>query len=92
MSITFSLPLQNSTRQFGRLRQVPAVPEVFATPFLDRGVRALVETGSTVYVARLDAVEAMSGFAPTHKLAPDNQKRISIVWNTGRCGSTLMNK
>ena len=92
MSITFSLALRDSIRQFGRPRQVPSVPEVFDTPFLDRGVRALVETGSTVYVARLDAVEAMPGFVPTHKLSPDNQERISIVWNTGRCGSTLMNK
>ncbi|CAM9810562.1 unnamed protein product [Laminaria digitata] len=68
------------------------MPEVFETPFLDRGVRALAEAGSTVYVARLDAVEGMPGFVPTHKLSPDNQARISIVWNTGRCGSTLMHK
>ena len=68
------------------------MPEVFATPFLDRGVRALAETGSTVYVARLDAVETMPGFVPTNKLSPDQQARILIVWNTGRCGSTLMHK
>eukprot|EP00904_Undaria_pinnatifida_P001361 jgi/Undpi1/11225/HiC_scaffold_30.g13523.m1 len=72
--------------------QVPSVPEVFTTPFLDRGVRRLAETGSMVYVARLDAVEEMPGFVPAHKLSSCLQSRFSFVWNTGRCGSTLMHK
>lgn len=68
------------------------MPEAFATPFLDRGVRALAATGSTVYVARLEAVERMPGFVPAHKLSPGLQARFSFVWNTGRCGSTLMHR
>lgn len=68
------------------------MPELFSAPFLDRGVRAMAQIGSNVYVARLDAVEKLEGFVPVDKLPPCQQARFSIVWNTGRCGSTLMHK
>ncbi|CAM9436191.1 unnamed protein product [Ascophyllum nodosum] len=72
--------------------QVPSVPKLFDTPFLDRGVRALVEIGSDVFVASMDAVENIPGLTPLDELPAKDQSRYSIVWNTGRCGSTLMHK
>lgn len=68
------------------------MPELFDAPFLDRGVRMFAAIGSEVYVARLDAIERIPGLVPVDKLAPQEQSRYSIVWNTGRCGSTLMHK
>lgn len=72
--------------------QVPSVEELMAFPFLDRAVRAFTKIGSKVYVARVDAVERLAGFEPLTQLSPAEQSRFSIVWNTGRCGSTLMHR
>ena len=72
--------------------QVPSVVEVMQRPFLDRAVRAVADIGSKVYVVRLDAVANFPRLKPLHELSPIEQCHYSIVWNTGRCGSTLMNR
>lgn len=75
------------------LLQVPSYAELLETPFLDRGVRAVAAIGSKVHVARIGAIkEAIPGFVPLDELPPEQQPRLSFVWNTGRCGSTLMHK
>ena len=55
-------------------------------------VRAVADIGSKVYVVRLDAVANFPRLKPLHELSPIEQSHYSIVWNTGRCGSTLMNR
>lgn len=72
--------------------QVPSLPELFKAPFLDRGVRALAEIGSRVIVAPLEAMDNLRGLTPLDQLPEKEQSRYSIIWNTGRCGSTLMHK
>lgn len=74
------------------IAQVPSVPDVLQTPFLDRGVRALAEIGSKVYVTRLETVQTMSGLVPMDEMPREEGELVSIVWNTGRCGSTLLHK
>lgn len=68
------------------------MPELFKFPFLDRAIREVAEIGSMVYVVRMDAAEKIPGLVPLDKLDPLQQSRISLVWNTGRCGSTLMHR
>tara|TARA_B100000795_G_scaffold267810_1_gene253435 strand:+ start:136 stop:738 length:603 start_codon:yes stop_codon:yes gene_type:complete len=53
--------------------------------FLDRGVRKLVPLGSRVAVCTMATAEA--GLFDGHDGA-----QLGIVWNTGRCGSTLLGK
>lgn len=86
-----SLHVYASTPSFAI--KVPSVSKVLDLPFLDGGVRRTAKIGSKVYVARLDAVERrFPGLVPLDKLPPHEQSRYSIVWNTGRCGSTLMHR
>ena len=55
-------------------------------PFLDRGVRA--HAGGTCYYTRLSGAEAL-----LERLEADiKPQSITFVWNTGRCGSTLMHR
>ena len=58
--------------------------------FIDRGIRKLVELGSQVVVMSLETAEdfaksALASFA-------SGEWQLSFVWNTGRCGSTLLHK
>ena len=59
--------------------------------FIDRGIRKLVEVGSQVAVASFEtAREYAEEKALSHFASGDWQ--VSFVWNTGRCGSTLLHK
>ncbi|CAM9701563.1 unnamed protein product [Phaeothamnion confervicola] len=57
-------------------------------PFLDRAVRIRARNGCAIYVATLRTVTAL---VEARGLAPDH-RRLSFVFNTGRCGSTLMHR
>lgn len=59
-------------------------------PFIDRGVRKLVKLGSEVAIASLETAEAFANSALARFAA--GEWHVSFVWNTGRCGSTLMHK
>lgn len=58
--------------------------------FIDRGIRKLVEVGSTVAVASVETAETYA--RKTISCLEEGTLRLSFVWNTGRCGSTLMHK
>lgn len=58
--------------------------------FIDRGVRKLVDLGSEVAVASLETAELFAKDALARFASGEWQ--VSFVWNTGRCGSTLMHK
>lgn len=58
--------------------------------FIDRGIRKLVEVGSQVAVASLKTAESYAENALARFASGEWQ--VSFVWNTGRCGSTLMHK
>lgn len=61
-------------------------------PFIDRGIRKLVTVGARVAVVSLASVEAvLCGPHAPAELAP-SACGLSFVWNTGRCGSTLLHK
>lgn len=59
-------------------------------PFVDRGIRKLVELGSRVAITSLASAEAFA--ASTCAKFASGEWALSFVWNTGRCGSTLMHK
>lgn len=58
--------------------------------FIDRGIRKLVELGSHVALASL--ATAQDYVADRAAQLATGEWQISFVWNTGRCGSTLMHK
>ena len=62
--------------------------------FLDRGVRKLVPLGSRVAVCSMVTAEAFLAADPLAASLFDRRDgaQLGIVWNTGRCGSTLLGK
>ncbi|KAL1500205.1 hypothetical protein AB1Y20_012874 [Prymnesium parvum] len=58
--------------------------------FIDRGIRKLVELGSPVAFCSLATAEAYVSDAAAR--VASGEWRVSFVWNTGRCGSTLLHK
>jgi hypothetical protein len=59
--------------------------------FIDRGVRKLVAEGARVAVTSVASVEEALLGEKASDLKPSDC-RICFVWNTGRCGSTLLHK
>jgi len=58
-------------------------------PFLDRGARKLVQLQSAVFVCAFDtATEYLNSHVDT--LPDPSRDTFLFVWNTGRCGSTLL--
>ena len=59
--------------------------------FIDRGIRKLVAVGAQAAVASLEtAIEFVEATALDEFAT--GRWRLSFLWNTGRCGSTLMHK
>jgi hypothetical protein len=58
--------------------------------FIDRGIRKLVANGSRVAVASFDTAEAFCSNSTS--VLERGEWGLSFVWNTGRCGSTLLHK
>eukprot|EP00966_Prymnesium_polylepis_P147848 3415455-Prymnesium_polylepis.1 len=58
--------------------------------FIDRGIRKQVELGSRVAFCSLTTAEAYLSEAASN--VDSGTWRLSFVWNTGRCGSTLLHK
>eukprot|EP00494_Astrolonche_serrata_P023220 UN23478 len=57
-------------------------------PFLDRGVRKVIQPGDEVIMITFADIKK-------HQKTIENKwswDNVNIVWNTGRCGSTLMHK
>lgn len=59
-------------------------------PFIDRGLRKLVELGSTVAFCSLSTAEAQLAEASSN--VEGGAWRLAFVWNCGRCGSTVMHR
>eukprot|EP00931_Biecheleriopsis_adriatica_P065811 TRINITY_DN40285_c0_g1_i1.p1 TRINITY_DN40285_c0_g1~~TRINITY_DN40285_c0_g1_i1.p1 ORF type:complete len:465 (-),score=78.99 TRINITY_DN40285_c0_g1_i1:339-1733(-) len=60
--------------------------------FIDRGTRMLATLGRRVLVASLETLEAYMKTAALESPIDQGLWSLSIIWNTGRCGSTLMHK
>jgi len=60
--------------------------------FIDRGIRKLVETGSKVAVASLESASDATCTKEALESFGAGSWQLSFVWNTGRCGSTLLHK
>lgn len=60
--------------------------------FIDRGARRVVSLGSRVLVATLESVESIMKSKSLEAAIDDGSWQLSMIWNTGRCGSTLMHK
>mmetsp|Transcript_59874 Transcript_59874/g.106470 ORF Transcript_59874/g.106470 Transcript_59874/m.106470 type:complete len:464 (-) Transcript_59874:122-1513(-) len=60
--------------------------------FIDRGARMVATLGCRVLVASLATVENYMNTAALEAPIEQGLWSLSIVWNTGRCGSTLMHK
>lgn len=60
--------------------------------FIDRGARSVAQLGCKVLVASLETVEAHVKTAKLNDAIDTGKFNLSVVWNTGRCGSTLMHK
>jgi hypothetical protein len=70
------------------LCEVSDLDAVLCAPFLDRSLRKLAKPGGAAFIATRDAVE---GTIPT--LVPDVPEwNVLWIWNTGRCGSTLVHR
>jgi len=66
---------------------VPSKADLWKEPFLDRGVRKLAS--STVFVCSIETAEKYME-AERASLPCPSRDTFLFVWNTGRCGSTLL--
>lgn len=60
--------------------------------FIDRCARQLVAIGSQVLVTSLESAETFIKEAALGAPIEENRWNLTLIWNTGRCGSTLMHK
>ena len=61
--------------------------------FIDRGVRKLVQLGSRVAICSMLTAEAFLAADPLAAgLFDGRDGSLGMIWNTGRCGSTLLGK
>mmetsp|Transcript_24622 Transcript_24622/g.75933 ORF Transcript_24622/g.75933 Transcript_24622/m.75933 type:complete len:467 (+) Transcript_24622:412-1812(+) len=58
--------------------------------FIDRGIRKQLELGASIAVASLADVE--KALAEERERLATGAWTVAFVWNTGRCGSTLLHK
>ena len=67
---------------------VPSKQALWQEPFLDRGVRKLA--ADRVYVCSLDTADQY--LQQENQMPSDTNDVFLFVWNTGRCGSTLLSR
>lgn len=60
--------------------------------FIDRGARRVADLGCRVLVATLETAEELVKKAALDAALAKGEWNLSVIWNTGRCGSTLMHK
>ena len=89
LAIVYAVHFEEATqRHFLIVVEIDDKKELWEHSFLDRGIRKLLREGSSVFFVPLSAVEEAKLGQPLK----DGRIAMNVIYNTGRCGSTLMHK